>query len=595
MIRLLKEHSLTIRNQFTAEKFQLTLGERDSTATITVGPEAPEISVSDWLQDEDEPGAGIVWRVKSVETDYGTDTRTIQCEHLITMLKDQILFGEVKPGDMAGNPKAQTCTAEQAVRYILGKQSDWKLGSISYSKSAEYNFNGDSLFDALEKVTSSLLDAWWEYDFASYPFALTIRKKRTSASCEMRTDRNIRTMRKTVDRSRMFTRFYPIGKNNLKLGGGGYVQKNTGAYGVICKVETDQSMDTTAKLQAWAEEKLNNHAEPCVTITISGLELSAATGESLDRLTLGTVCRVPLPEFGTVITELITKLSWSDKTADAESVSVTLANRQEDVATIINEMKKSGGGGGRAQAQNEEEDHAWMEDTDDHVGLLADAVGGEGSSTDWSRISSIIVDGEGIHQRVTRTENGLVTAQAAIEVNERSITLEVERATGAESGLSSRITQTADSISLVVEGTGANAHIKPAAIVAAINNGSSSIKISADHITLDGEAVADSLQSQNLQVQQLTVTGEASLDTIDVSQIEATVSMLGDAECDSLEIADSSFTFDGNAVSWKSKTIDTYNFSDFHAFMYRSGETTPTILGKLMTSSGTTTIYYLGR
>ena len=48
-------------------------------------------------------------------------------------------------------------------------------------------------------------------------------------------------------------------------------------------------------------------------------------------------------------------------------------------------------------------------------------------------------------------------------------------------------------------------------------------------------------------------------------------------------------------VSWKSKTIVTYNLSDSHAFMYRSGSNTPTILGKLVTSQASSTIYYLGR
>ena len=48
-------------------------------------------------------------------------------------------------------------------------------------------------------------------------------------------------------------------------------------------------------------------------------------------------------------------------------------------------------------------------------------------------------------------------------------------------------------------------------------------------------------------------------------------------------------------VTWKSKSIVTYNLSDTHAFMYRSGENTPTVLGKLVTSQSSSTIYYLGR
>lgn len=61
-----------------------------------------------------------------------------------------------------------------------------------------------------------------------------------------------------------------------------------------------------------------------------------------------------------------------------------------------------------------------------------------------------------------------------------------EEVASVESGVRSSITTEANRISLVVEGTGTNAKIKPASIVNSINNGSSSIIISADHINLDG-------------------------------------------------------------------------------------------------------------
>jgi hypothetical protein len=53
--------------------------------------------------------------------------------------------------------------------------------------------------------------------------------------------------------------------------------------------------------------------------------------------------------------------------------------------------------------------------------------------------------------------------------------------------LRSSISQQADRISLVVEGTGENAHIRRAQIVAAINNGSSSVLIDADQIKIGAD------------------------------------------------------------------------------------------------------------
>lgn len=62
-------------------------------------------------------------------------------------------------------------------------------------------------------------------------------------------------------------------------------------------------------------------------------------------------------------------------------------------------------------------------------------------------------------------------------------------------GVQSAIEQEANRISLVVEGTGANAHVKPAAIVAAVKDNKSSLELSADDIYLDGSIkLGDKLQ-----------------------------------------------------------------------------------------------------
>ena len=469
MIQLLQRNSLTVANTFLAEKFALNLCERQSTATVTIGPEAPTISVGDWLRDTEDPGAGIVWRVKSVDTDYGGNTRTLQCEHMINSLKDMIMFGEVTPEKISGVKKAEECTAIQAVRYILKQQSIWALGDFAYSKSNPYSFNGDDLYSALETVSSSLMDEWWSYDFSVYPFKLSIKKKETEATCEMRTDRNIQSLKKTVDRSRMYTRFYPIGKDNLMLDEK-YIGKNEGTYGVICKVETDNSKGTKKKLKNWANERLNHHAEPTVTVTISGMDLAYATGEPLDRLTLGKVCRVPLPEFSTTITERISKLSWGDKIADRESVTITLANEYVDLATIVNNLQKDSSKGGRSSAKNSEEDHAWITDTTEKVEIVAEAVGGKGpdGKPNWSRVSSLTVDGNGIDARVTKTEGDMVKAQ-------------------------SQIKQTETSITQVVTAVGSNGKVTAASIMTSINNDHSEIRISADKVFLEGNISLNSV------------------------------------------------------------------------------------------------------
>lgn len=444
---ILSKGSLTQTGRFAPETMALNLNERGSTATITFGIGTADLAIGDWLQDDTDPGAGIVWRVKTIDTQYNTKTVTVQLEDMVNSLNDQLLNGEIKPSDIAGG-SATTCTARQAVEYILNRQSVWELDDFDYdSASNPYNFNGDSLKAALDTVSSSLEDPVWSYDFTSYPFKISITHLSDDIDSEMRMSRNISTLKVSIDRTRMFTRFYPIGKNNLRLDAPGYAEKNVSTYGVIEKTETDETKDTKAKLLSWAQEYLDKHAEPIVTATVTGLDLSADTGVSLDSFTIGKKCRMPLPEFYTTITEKVIKLSWNDKLAEPENVTVTMANQKEDIASIINRINSSSGRGGRAKAKDDEEDHAWIVDTNDHVALVAEAVAGKDGegNPNWSRVAELTVDGNGIAARVTETEDGLVTLHSAIEQTSTQIYITVENA---KSDLQSYIDVTAEGIQI---------------------------------------------------------------------------------------------------------------------------------------------------
>ena len=478
MIKL-QGHTLTPVDLFSPESMVLTITERSSTAQITQGLDAPSLQAGDWLLDPTDPGAGIVWRVKTADSVFSGRTVTYTLEHIIQTLRDIAMFGEVKPDTITGIEGAETCTARQAAEYVLSRQDVWVLGDFEYTDSAAYSFNGDDLFSAMEKITSTLDDPWWDYDLSALPFKLHIRRKSSAAACEMRMGRNIATLRKTVDRSQMYTRIYPIGKKNLHLSGE-YLSRNESVWGRKDRVETDQSKETEEMLRLWALDRLKRHCEPAVTVTIGGLDLSRATGETLDRLVIGTVCRVPLPEFGVTITERITKLSWKDKIKEPENVTVTLCNTRQDIASIISEQIAGGGGGARADAKKAEEDHAWFVDTTSHVAMVAEAIiGRDGETVDWSRVAEIIVDGSGIHQQVVSGQGSLVTAFFRLDANDESLTSlfqktgvdgldqgdtlysrltqtaeslssEIVRATSAEGSLASRLTQTADSITAEV-------------------------------------------------------------------------------------------------------------------------------------------------
>lgn len=419
MIKLLG-HTLTQETRFRPEGMKVDLTERTSTAGFTAKLGEMELQRDDWLMDNEEPCAGIVWRVKGTDETYDGETTSVELEHVINTLKDTSMFGDITAKMISGTTN---CTAKQAAQYILSKQNIWVLGDFEFNLSAPFEFNGETLFDALEIVTSALDDPVWEYDMTSLPFVLHIRHGATEPECEMRMGRNIAKLKKRTDWQKTFTRIYPIGKNNLKLPEE-YISRNEEIYGRIDKIQTDQSQGTVEMLRIWATDWLKRHCEPKITITISGLDLSRATGEPMDRLVINRKCRVPLPKYATTISERIAKLSWKDKLKEPENVQVTLCNELDDITTIINKMSGGGGRGGRADAKDREEDHAWFVDTESHVAMVAEAIIGRDPQmgVDWSRVAEIIVDGSGIHQKVLRAEGSITTAFGRMDMNEESLT-----------------------------------------------------------------------------------------------------------------------------------------------------------------------------
>ena len=429
---LLDKGSLTPKRKVPMEAMSLQLRERDSTATITP-VSMSGISTESWFMDDTNPGKGIVWQVRSIQTDYATNTPSITLEHVINKLKNRVMFGEHTAAEISGNPGATRCTAKQAIQYILRFQDDWVLGSFGYSDSNPYKFNGDNLYDALETVSNSLDDPWWSYDTTKYPFVLNINPRPDGTACKLLPGRNLNTITKTVDKSGMYTRFYPIGKDDLHISGD-FVGKNSEKYGIICKVGTDTSLETEAELRAWASSNLNRHCEPTVTITADAMELADKTGESLDRLTLGRLCCIPLTEYDTEINERITELNYPDKIHQPEVVRVTMCNNRNDVTRIIAEVIKETARGGRGGARQQKEDHAWFEDTDEYVAMVAEKTG----------------------------------------INEL----------GEEETLTGLIRVEAGKITQIVSAVGANGEVTAASICLAIEKSGSKAAISADHITL---------------------------------------------------------------------------------------------------------------
>ena len=105
-------HSLQRGAWFEPESQPMTLIERNSNSSITLGPDTPEIGFNDWLLDDGWPEGPTIWRVKAIDNQTDTETVTVSLEHVIRTLEDPKLFEDVETGDIAGG---ETCTSRQAI------------------------------------------------------------------------------------------------------------------------------------------------------------------------------------------------------------------------------------------------------------------------------------------------------------------------------------------------------------------------------------------------------------------------------------------------------------------------------------------------
>ena len=346
---LLSGHSMTPVSVLRPQSMQLSMRTDGlSSGTMILDEDNPDVTIGSWIQIWAPNGEMCVMYAKNVRKDYITGLKTVTLEHTFGLLAGMVVFGEVDAATMSGTQGATTCSVTDAIDYLLGEQTEtlWTRYQVDFNDSQGWKFTNSDIYNDLNSLTDAIMDCQWEFDQSVFPWRLSLKAWPVTATMEMRRSRNLESLKITQDRSGMYTRVYPTGKNNLHISGN-YIDRNTGTYGVIANVITDSSIASEGLLRAWATKQLKKNAEPKYTVSITGYELSQDTGESLDKLITGRLCRIPLPEYSTTVTERLTELSWKDCISQPDAVTCTLANELKTITGVLNEKARGGGGGSR--------------------------------------------------------------------------------------------------------------------------------------------------------------------------------------------------------------------------------------------------------
>ena len=314
--------------------------------------------------------------------------------------------------------------------------------------------------------------------------------------------------------------------------------------------------------QTW--KALQETCDPKISITGTATDLHRL-GYTDIPLRLHDIAIVELRGTGEAFQKEIIQLDVDliDPTATQATIGDYIPNIVYIVRDNDNAAKGGGGGGGRGQTNTEYERKEF------HTDILANdyKISLTATQEDMNTVDSIL-------------------RQAGLELDAQGVLIYADDNANM---LQAKLNVQAGQIGLVVQGTGANASIKAAEIVAAINaqTGASTVKISADYIDVDG--LVSDFTSMGITVQSFECTGESTFDSIDTSAITSVYSELGDAICDTLEI-------DGETAEWVNTTIVTaVNLSNSYYFLFETGQGgTGSANGSVVYSVSTKDIYFLG-
>lgn len=313
-----------------------------STAEIKLPWDSPAVNVDDFVEIFDPYGSVGIFRVYRATQKAGR-TRGASLRHGIVTLADDIVTDGNAISAPVGQVFASLFAMQTTVRWVLGDcEVDPELEIVLQR-------THQSLMSAFSDLTAQLPDMYaWEFDQTTSPWRAHLRTMPAEAACEFRLNRNIASLDMTIDRDAQCTRLYAYGSGEGmdRIGLDGILgtpyldADNIEERGIIAKSITQEDIYDALTLRDVAQLYIDRHKDPTVSIRLSGHDVHAVTGLSIDQLHMGRLCRVPMPDLGMVLHERVVGISWRDVITRPSEVTATLANRLRDIADELAELMR---------------------------------------------------------------------------------------------------------------------------------------------------------------------------------------------------------------------------------------------------------------
>ena len=494
-----------------------------SSASITLR-EGEELPVRSWVELFTPYGSAGMFRVRAPRDGYGQDDSAAELEHMIAEVGDYVVRDDISKMMPAKTAVETFFKHYRGGKWKLGKYSD--LGSGNVAVEIKY----DSVLTAILSVMDQKPECMMKFDFTTSPWTLNIVKRGTKVVSQGRLARNVQGAQISYDESTIVTRVWYQTWSQDKDGNvtGTWHSKDADTlkqYGIV-----ERRLDTTVNM-TWSEinymvdSYLKAHKNPRTSVSIKASELYRITKEKVDRFIIGDLFRLALVKYKLTVDLNITSVIWQDVYGDPENVIINLGEEEDTVVSFLHNLDATGagisggagggGGAGRSAKKNSEYDTQWRV-YEDHIDGFSKKLDEHGEVL---KQAGLQINPDGV---LIYADNGSKnTLYSKFKVTNDAITAEVTNREKLQKTMTSKITQQADKISLVVEEKDGDNVIKAASIVTAINADGSSIKLDADRIHLEGYVTAHDLEVVNGRVSNL-ISGQAAFTKVVTAQLNAT-------------------------------------------------------------------------
>ena len=285
---------------------------------------------------------GELYRIKTPKVNESdTSAITYECEHVITTLCDNVMFGSFQYGGQSVHTRA-------TITWLLGQQKtqNWVLDQCDFDRQFEYLWEQENLLNALYSIPKEFAAPYkWVFDTTVFPWRLSLKAIDPSVHPEyyLRARSNILSSGTDADYANICTRIYPLGYgegvNQLNIkdvnNGVPYLQSPaayTNKYGIVEKVLVDRRFENADLLKAYAQSMLDLYQEPSMSRTFDVTDLYQITKQAWDEAEVGKICKMTQDD----TTAYITKCKWQRDVAG--DLQIDLSTKATDIAQNVADL-----------------------------------------------------------------------------------------------------------------------------------------------------------------------------------------------------------------------------------------------------------------